>query len=151
MVVLAVGGEIEGGVVHILRTAVHLFPEGDLELLGTAVGGAAAVNAQQAAGHGEVFGLAAPDAVEHDVQRPVGPGCAVFGRGIGNAIDHQRVRAEHGPLGGVILLHLVGRAEHLLGNALAAGQDDNGQHSCQRKGKDSFCFTHVFSILKNSR
>ena len=39
VVVLAVGGEIEGGVVHILRAAVHLFPEGDLELLGTAIGG----------------------------------------------------------------------------------------------------------------
>ncbi len=74
---------------------------------------------------------------------PLARAVAYFARGIGNAIEHQRVRAEHGPLGGVIFLHLVGRPEHLLGNALAAAQDDNGQHSCQRKGK-AFVLFYIY-------
>ncbi len=81
-------GEMKGGVVHILRAAVHLFQRATLNFWVPPSVVPQAVNAQQAAGHGEVFGLAAPDAVEHDVQRPVGPmAVAYLAVSIGNAIE----------------------------------------------------------------
>ena len=137
VIVLAVGVKVEGGVVHILGPVVHLFPDRDLELLASAVGGTAAVDADHPAGHGEIVGLAAPDAVEHDVQRPVDLGSGIFGRGVGDAVDHQGVFAGGGPLGGVLLLHLVGGAEDLVGDpgqgAFAAREHQDRQHTGQQE------------------
>ena len=67
VVVLAVGDEVVGGVVHILCAAIDLLPQRDLEPLHT-LRRAAAVDGEHPVRRGEVVGLAAPDAVEDDVQ-----------------------------------------------------------------------------------
>ena len=151
VVVLAVGDEVVGGVVHILCAAIDLLPQRDLELL-HALRRAAAVDGEQPVRRGEIVGLAAPDAVEDDVQRAVGHSRGVFGGGVGDALDHQRVAAGGRPLGGVLLLYLVRRAGQLVGDgrqcAFAAGEHQRSQKQRQRKDKDPFCFLHGFLSSK---